>query len=219
MVAQNTDFFIVQSSYMAMQLSYKLDFDINKILVLPFYPPLNSTINSNFLKEKNTFLYVSGGALHKNHIRLIEAFALFYIKNKKGTLLITISNPSKKLDNLIQDCNKKHIPIVNLGEMPRENLVEYYQKSEYLIYPSLAESFGLGLIEGLEFDCKVIGADLPYTYEICKPSLVFNPFDVAEIENAFYVASTTELPSSVKKIDNKIDELIQLLNLDTTPPR
>ncbi len=218
-LSKNTDYFIVQSSYMAMQLSYKLDFDINKILVLPFYPPLNSNNNSNFLKEKNTFLYVSGGALHKNHIRLIDAFASFYIKNKKGTLFITISNPSKKLDNLIQDYKKKHIPIINLGEMPRENLVEYYQKSEYLIYPSLAESFGLGLIEGLEFECKVIGADLPYTYEVCEPSLVFNPFDVADIENAFHVASTTKLPLSIKKIENKIDELIQLFNLDTTPPR
>ncbi len=219
-LSKNTDFFIVQSSYMAKELSRKLNFDLNKILVIPFYSPLNIS-NKVYatLKDKNTFLYVSGGALHKNHFRLIEAFASFYDKNKIGTLFITISNPSKKLDILLQYLNKNNIPVVNLGEMPREELVEFYQKSEYIVYPSLAESFGLGLIEGLEFDCKVIGADLPYTYEVCQPSLVFNPFDVADIENAFHVASTTKLPLSIKKIENKIDELFQLFNLDTTPPR
>lgn len=211
-LSRNTDFFIVQSNFMAQQLAIKLNFDINKILVLPFYPPFKINTSEMYKKDKHSFLYVSGGNLHKNHVRLLEAFSSFYRIKGVGVLYITISNPSKKLDALLLKLKNDNIPIYNIGEIPRENLAEFYQKSEYVIYPSHAESFGLGLIEGLEFDCKIIGADLPYTYEVCEPSLVFNPFDIADIEKAFHIATTTDLPRSIKKIDNKIDELLQIFN-------
>ncbi len=212
-LSKNTDYFIVQSDYVANLLSIQLNFNRNNILVLPFYPPLNISEKFNsFQKDKFSFLFVSGGSLHKNHFRLLKAFQEFYKKYSKGILYITVSNPSILLSGLISELLNNNIPIVNLGEIPREGLIKYYEKADFLIYPSLAESFGLGLIEGLEFDCKIIGADLPYTYEVCEPSLVFNPFDIADIEKAFYIATTTDLPKSIKKIDNKIDELLQIFN-------
>jgi glycosyltransferase involved in cell wall biosynthesis len=214
-LSKNSDYFIVQSNFMAHQLSRKLNFDINKILVIPFYPPLNpSNFESISKKEKGSFIFVSGGSLHKNHFRLLHAFASHFRKTGTGKLTITISNSSKKLASLISDLTNERIPIINLGEIPRENLIEYYRKSEYLIYPSLVESFGLGLIEALEFDCKIIGSDLPYTYEVCDPSLVFDPFDVNSIENAITKATTSIIPFSKCKIENKIDDLLQIFNLN-----
>ena len=53
----------------------------------------------------------------------------------------------------------------------RLTLQKEYLSSEFLMFPSLTESFGLGLIEAIECGCKVIGADLPYTYEVCEPHL------------------------------------------------
>jgi glycosyltransferase involved in cell wall biosynthesis len=210
-LSKNTDYFIVQSNFMAHQLSRKLNFDINKILVIPFFPPLNPLKTESLSKKvKDSFLYVSGCRPHKNHIRLIQAFASHYKKFRKGELIITISNPSRKLALLLNKVKFEKIPITNIGEIQRENLFEYYQKSEYLIYPSLAESFGLGLIEALEFDCKIIGADLPYTYEVCDPSLVFDPFDIDSIEKAITTSTNSILPFSKVKIENKIDELLNI---------
>src|SRR5690606_25097053 len=103
-------------------------------------------------------------------------------------------------------------PIENLGFIHREDLYQHYQASEYLIFPSLAESYGLGIIEAIENGCKVIGADLPYMHEICQPSLVFNPEDMESIYESFCKAITTQnLPESIAKTHNHINELLHLL--------
>ncbi|MDN5489885.1 MAG: glycosyltransferase, partial [Acinetobacter sp.] len=103
-------------------------------------------------------------------------------------------------------------PIVNVGFVSRDRLINLYKSNEYLIFPSLAESFGLGLAEAIDGGCKVLGADLPYTYEVCNPSLVFDPYNVNGIENAIITAITQELTSSNKVISNDINQLILLLS-------
>ena len=91
-------------------------------------------------------------------------------------------------------------------------LQKKYLSSEFLIFPSLTESFGLGLIEAIECGCIVIGADLPYTYEVCEPSLVFNPLVDKNIFDAFEDSLNKEnLKLSVSRIKNNIDQIIGLL--------
>ena len=80
-----------------------------------------------------------------------------------------------------------------------------------MIFPSLAESFGLGLIEAIECGCKVIGADLPYTYEVCEPSIVFDPMDDESIFEAFEKSLDDAVKTSSPKIRNNINELINIL--------
>ncbi len=93
----------------------------------------------------------------------------------------------------------------------RSQLSQWLKSSEYLIYPSLAESFGLGLIEGIENGCKIIGADLPYTYEVCDPSIIFNPKEQESIYNALVISLENNTKDSIPKISNKINQLMNLL--------
>jgi glycosyltransferase involved in cell wall biosynthesis len=88
-----------------------------------------------------------------------------------------------------------------------------YRSSEFIIYPSLSESFGLGILEALENGCKVIGADLQYIHAVCKPSLVFDPESEESITEAFEKAIQTDLPPSEQKVFNEIDKLIQLITI------
>ena len=207
---KNTDFWMLQTETVAKNFKNKFNISENKILQMPFYPIMRK--NDNVIREKNTFLFVSNAVPHKNHIRLINAFCKFYDREKKGKLIITVDFSYQHLIELIDEKQKKGYPILNVGFIERENLADIYSSAEFLIYPSLAESFGLGLAEAIDGGCKVIAADLPYTYQVCNPSLTFNPYSIDSIESAIIKSVTQELPESNKIITNDINQLILLLS-------
>lgn len=211
LLKNNADFWLVQSEFIRVELSKKyFSGKREKIIKLPFYPELNFS-NFDIKRIKSSFLYVSNSSPHKNHYKLIEAFCLAYDSEKKGSLTVTVPDSDIKLCDLIYTKNKLGYPIINVGFIDREKLTELYLSHEYLIFPSLAESFGLGLAEAIDGGCKIIAADLNYTYEVCEPSLVFNPYSVESIKNAIVTAVQNELPYAKKLIENDISKIMQLL--------
>jgi glycosyltransferase involved in cell wall biosynthesis len=208
---ENSDFWMVQHNFMKQGLVRKFNLKPNTVLTYPFYPNEDLEISTD-KSEENSFIYVSSGAAHKNHLRLIDSFCAFYDKSKLGKLILTVDKKTyPTLCVYIYEKVKAGYPIENIGFVSRESLITYYKNAEYLVFPSLEESFGLGIVEAIECGCKVIGADLPYMHQVCQPSILFNPFINKEIEKAFYLASIKKENKTIKKIDNKIDELISLL--------
>lgn len=141
----------------------------------------------------------------------MEGFSNYYEKDPVGKLYVTIGKEFQALQTLIKYYQSKGIPIVNVGFLEREALEQLYHKTEFLVFPSLTESFGLGLLEAMENECKIIGADLPYTHAVCKPSLVFNPFDIDSIANVFNDAINKNIKPTKQLVFNEIDKLIQIL--------
>ncbi len=210
-LAKNTDYWLVQSDLIKDKLQKKISFKSESIRVMPFYPQFEE-LNSIVTREKNTYLYVSNATPHKNHKRLIDGFCQFYDKNKKGELVLTVNEDYPAVLDLIQNKVVQGYPISNIGFVDRLTLQKAYLSSEFLIFPSLTESFGLGLIEAIECGCKIIGADLPYMYEVCEPSLIFNPLDENSIFNAFENTLNIEtIKTSLAKIQNNINQIISLL--------
>ena len=201
----------MQSKIIQKEFSKKyLNGNSGKIIIFPFYPELNfSSISVSRLK--NNFLYVSNSSSHKNHFNLIESFCLAFNELKRGSLTITVPSSDIKLCNFINNKVNLGYPIINVGFIEREKLAELYLSHEYLIFPSLAESFGLGLAEAVDGGCKIIAADLNYTYEVCEPSLVFNPYSIESMKNAIVTAVQNELPYAKKLIENDISKIMQLL--------
>lgn len=212
---KNTDYWMVQSDFIKQKLSKKYKVKTENVLLMPFYPPFKDTQTVVVQREEYTYVFVSNAAHHKNHVKLIDAFCRFYDANKKGKLTITVAETFTELCQMIIDKQNLGYPIKNLGFINRDDLKEIYQSHEYLIFPSLAESFGLGLVEAIENGCKVIGADLPYTYEVCEPSIVFNPYEEQSIIDALSLSLKRDIKSSVKKITNNIQQLITLLHGNT----
>ncbi|MDN5650257.1 MAG: glycosyltransferase [Acinetobacter sp.] len=210
---KNSDLWIVQNNFIQKSLATKyLGGCLDKVKIIPFYPELDFSALDDIKRQDNTFLYVSNTSPHKNHEKLIEAFCNAYDKMKVGKLTLTVPSKADSLCLLIERKKSEGYPIVNVGFVSRDKLINLYKSNEYLIFPSLAESFGLGLAEAIDGGCKVLGADLPYTYEVCNPSLVFDPYNVNGIENAIITAITQELTSSNKVISNDINQLILLLS-------
>ena len=208
----NTNKWIVQSLYVQQKMIEKYGENKNKIEIIPFYKSFKKNEDiGNIKKIPNSFLYVSNAYPNKNHLRLIDAFCNFYDKCKKGKLIVTVSDNFTEVKNFINIKIAQNYPIENLGYVSQEALVKYYKQSEFIIFPSTSESFGLGLIEGIEFDCKIIGANLPYTYAVCEPSIVFNPLNIESIEESFNYAVHNKVKNSILKAENCISKLINLL--------
>lgn len=205
---QNTDLWLVQTDLMKEKLERK--FQLKNVNKLAFYPPLKNA--SDVERKPKSYVYVSNASPHKNHITLIEGFCDFYDKSSVGELTLTVDQQFTELIKIIEEKQKAGYPIENRGFMQRTELAELYAASEYLIYPSLSESFGLGIIEALDNGCKIIGADLPYTYAVCEPSLVFNPLEKFSISEALTLSLRNKTKPSEKKVSNNIQELIALLN-------
>lgn len=207
---KNTDFWIVQTQVMKdIFLAKSSKLTKEKVLIIPFYPSLKKGAIEN--RKREVFLYVSSGSIHKNHFNLLEAFCKFYDNKKKGELHLTIGTEFKELNDLIYKMISVGYPIVNHGFVPRNLLGPIYGKAAFSIYPSLSESFGLGIIEAIENQCDIIGSDLPYTYAVCKPSLVFDPTKIDSIEIAFRAALEKNTKPTEQLVFDEIDKLIDLL--------
>lgn len=204
----NTDEWIVQSDTMAKLLSKKIGINVSNIKIIPFYEVIK---DKTVKKEKSTYLYVSNGHPHKNHLKLIDAFCKFYDTHKTGKLILTIDRQFPTLYNFIELKKQKGFPIINHGNVKRDDLGKIYSAAEYLVYPSLSESFGLGLLEAIDNNCKIIGADLPYTYAVCNPSLVFDPNEVDSIVSSLSLSLENNVKDSSSKVNNNINKLIELL--------
>lgn len=207
----NADIWLVQSENIKSEFTKKyLGEGAGKVIKLPFYPELNFS-GYNVNRVKHSLLYVSNSSPHKNHYKLIESFCLAYDEVHKGELTVTVPSTDLNLCSFIQNKIDLGYPVKNVGFIDREKLTELYLSHEYLIFPSLAESFGLGLAEAIDGGCKIIASDLSYTYEVCEPSLVFNPISINSIQAAIVMAIQNELPCAKKLIENDLSKIMQLL--------
>ncbi|MBS4061412.1 MAG: glycosyltransferase [Bacteroidetes bacterium] len=183
-----------------------------QVVVLPFYPNINVAFTVKTEKTHDSFVYVSNGSPHKNHVRLLRAFKTFYNIHKRGALHLTLSKgSSEELMAELEDSTAKGYPINNHGFVEREKLAELYMNNTFTIYPSLSESFGLGIMEAIDCGCQVIGADLPYMHAVCEPSIVFDPLSEDSMLAALEKAVFGKFEPSKLIVKNQINDLIELL--------
>jgi glycosyltransferase involved in cell wall biosynthesis len=209
-LVSNTDYWLVQSDFMKNSLEKKfgLESELNIVKIVPFYPPILQ--KKNHFERKKQLVYISNGETHKNHVRLLEAFTQFYDNYQGYELHLTVEKKFESLYKTISGLREKGYSIVNHEYLDRERLGQLYRSSEFLIYPSLAESFGLGILEALESGCKVIGADLPYMHAVCIPSLLFNPESVPDIILSLNKIISGDIKPSKQLVFNEIEELVNI---------
>lgn len=206
--SRNTDYWIVQTELVKLLLNNQFASSTSSTLIYPFFE-YNVIPKNN--RDCTSYLYVSSFSEYKNHIRLFNAWRNFYYNtNCKVSLYVTI--PSHNID-IIRKINEEEyagIGIVNLGIIPKKELLCYYEQCSFHIFPSLFESFGLGLIEACEYNQKILASDLPYVYEVVEPSDTFDPFSEASIYNCLLRSKLLEKESNIN-VSDRVKELIKLL--------
>lgn len=180
---------------------------------LPFFEKYTPNITVN---KKYTFCYICSGAPHKNVERLFEAIKQLIVKYNIY-LAITIENCKANTQLLEQfdaiNRNAGKDIIINYGLVSKEKVLEIYQASEALVFPSLKESLGLPLIEANMCGIKVLSSDLPYSHEVLNFPIVFNPYESKEIAESLelFINGKYDGITQTLKVKNKIENLINLI--------
>lgn len=204
----------VQTSLIKKKLIKSFKIEENLIKITPFFKPLYGVKEK---KIKNiSFIYVASSEKHKNHRILLKGFteASCLTKNKMRLYLTLDHQKTKSFKEIIKK-SCKNFEIVLLGSISKDKLIKFYLKNDFLIYPSLKESFGLPLIEATQLGLNIIASDLPYTYEVINPSLTFNPLSVESIKKTILDSvQNKNIPKPTLKIKNQIDELINQISKD-----
>ena len=207
----NSDGWIVQTETVS-KLIQKIGVKKNRIYIYPFFrefslPKLNRS--EDILK----YIYVSSGERHKNHKRLLTAFEKYHSINNNVELILTIEKKYDWLCKKINSLNKEGIPVKNIGIVSKEQLHKEYMNANFAIYPSVYESFGLGLVEACQYNLPIIASNKEYVKEITEPSLFFNPVSEKSILKALIKSEKSLGCNSNLKVDNSINKIIKLLSL------
>ena len=201
----NIQTWFVQSNYIKNAL-YNI-IHSKKIISAPFFLnqsyPVNNKKNNN--DDEIKLLYVSSGEIHKNHIRLFECFNKLIKIYPKAILTVTISNNYNSLINIINYSKN----IRNIGFIDTDLLNNEYHNSNIFIFPSLNESFGLGLIEANQHNLPILASDLPYVREIIETPYLFNPYSVDSMFDCIINCIESNYKLSSLTIKNKIDLIIE----------
>lgn len=212
-LSKNTDKWIVQTTNTQEELHLHFKRSYADILIMPFFE-LTDEKSSNYIdKVRNDYVFIGNYNIgNKGHRELIEAWRILNDKGIHRTLHLTVDLQDAGFKALEMKYNFGELGIVNHGIIDFKSVVDLYRRSKAIVYPSRNESLGLGLIEAVYYGCDIISADLPYTYSICNPSEVFDPFSPQSIADAVEKYEEGLSPKSELTISNQIEELLGLLD-------
>lgn len=205
---------IVQTSEVKRTLMKRLKVEPDRVFIIPFFQEnLFKKCNFQLTENNKRFLYVADGSKQKNHKKLLEAWNIINTKKLVDLELhLTVPEQSGRLFNIINEFINKGCNIINHGCCSSDQIYKLYERCNYLIFPSLAESFGLPLIEAALAGCQVIASDLPFVHTIIKPLWAFDPHDANNIANVVLnIDDNSPAQRTEIKVENQISDLVNLL--------
>jgi glycosyltransferase involved in cell wall biosynthesis len=159
-------------------------------------PPLRSNhVKDTYGLPENYLFYPANGWVHKNHLRLIQAFYIFR-KTYDKEIHLVLTGSMLKDNKTIQD----QISLYQLQEsvhildyISSEDMPEMYRNAHSLIYPSLFEGFGIPLIEAMYMGCPIMASNNTSIPEVVTDAAVFfDPKNVRSIVDAMYTITNDE---------------------------
>jgi glycosyltransferase involved in cell wall biosynthesis len=213
---KNADFFIFQSTLIKDKFLKKFTtYNPAKCLILPIFDEEKIKSYRHSGGREDRFIYVSYPYKHKNHATLLKAWDVLLNLKLTPTLVVTI--PEAKENQMflqqIQNINDRGGQIINLHSIPYEQALMETSHSRYVLFPSINETFGLGLIEGALLDCTILASDLNFVHEVVKPAYLFDPFDSQSIaDSVLYCLHNPSMHKAEVLAKNTIGTLVHLLD-------
>lgn len=160
------DYVIVQQNWL--REIFKEKFTSKPVIVS--YPSIKSPprLPSRTISKKNNYLffYPTLPRVFKNIEIIAEAAQIINLNNKIDfSIIITIDGTENKYARSIINSYKKIENIQFIGRISREEVFEYYNNADCLIFPSKLETWGLPISEFKDTGKTILLADLPYAHE------------------------------------------------------
>jgi len=132
-------------------------------------------------------IYVSYPSEHKNHLNLLRSLPEMIKIWPSLNLILTLEADlyqNKRYDSFIEEIRRTSISldvgknVVFLGILTPDEVYYALSNCDVMVFPSLAESFGLGLAEALGAGCPIAASNLPYAHDVANGAAVyFDPKD------------------------------------------
>jgi len=125
---------------------------------------------------------VSHPSEHKNHLALVRALPHIVLTNTGASLLLTLDRTCpgdarylRFVSQIAAEADRLRVGdrIAWLGRLTPDEVAFSLREADLLVFPSLAESFGLGLVEAMQAACPIAASDLPYAREVAGDAAVY----------------------------------------------
>ena len=204
-MSRNADRFLVQSPVVRSALARRLP-SVAEIIEVPFYPSRSPSAGDGADPQErwNRYAYVSNAYLHKNHGVLLDAWERLACRGIYPELHLTISGDHPQLYAKIERVRARGGLVVNHGFTEASTV---YRACGYQIYPSLAESFGLALVEAAEAGCAILASDRPFVRQVVNPLATFDPNSASAIEEVVLRTYGKHASASEVVVPNQLSRL------------
>lgn len=215
---------IVQQLWLKNKFIEMYGLDAEKIIVsFPEIPKIPVKFLESKCMQQNgkiIFFFPTFPRPFKNIEIICEASKLLSHKNDNFEVIITIDGSENKYARSVVD-NYQNIKNINfIGLIKREEVYDYYTKSDCLIFPSKLETWGLPISEFKQFNKPMFVADLPYAWETVgtyKYVNFFNADDATELSklmsNLLDDTSNFENKLSIKYEDPFVENWNELFEI------
>jgi len=195
LTARTSNSIVVETNFIKDKLIEKYNVSENAVYVIK--NPINRSLyessqryleRGEFLsyKKRKIVLYVSRYAPHKGYDFINELVEKYYNKFQDvgAKIYITIDTSlNEEAAEYVKKINLHNLNTIikNLGEIPNEELENYYKQALCFFFPSRSETCGLPLIEAMAFGLPIIVPDLDYAHAVCgKAALYYNSNEVGD---------------------------------------
>lgn len=181
--ARKADLVITVSASAQAQIIDRLGISAQHVLVIPHgidharFTPAQNDVDARLDLPERFIVYPANLWPHKNHARLLRAFA-------------TVAEPDLNLV-LVGQTYGRNLPgrpdnrVRHLGHVAPNVLPALYRRAQALVFPSLIEGFGFPPIEAMACGCPVAASNIAPVAELCGgAALLFDPYSEDAIADA-----------------------------------
>jgi len=184
-VKQKKIIFITQQKWIKKLLKEK--FGIQNIIVSK--PEISKKKYERKLTKKIIFLYPSLPRFQKNYEVICKACKKLKNKNLKYEILFTFDKNENRYSKYIYNISKNIENIKLIGRQNYYQMQKLYKKSNFLIFSSKLETWGLPLSEAVSYDLPILASNYDYVRETVgnyKKIKYFDPDNHKLLSNILY---------------------------------
>ncbi|KPM31200.1 Glycosyl transferase group 1 [Croceitalea dokdonensis DOKDO 023] len=149
-----------------------------------------NTIKQEYNLPERYFFFLGNTDPKKNTLGVLKAFALFNQQYGNQFKLVMLDFDEDRLKRMLLDINAPELrALIHLtGYVPNELLPAIISQCEVFLYPSLRESFGIPILEGMACGVPVITSNTSSMPEVAgdNAALIVDPFDPKQISAAMH---------------------------------